>query len=379
MLRLGEVFLSPAVRRCDRLPGDTDLSERDGMKSGKDVNAERKRLVELWHRYGEAFTVFVPEQQPAPEIWDPALPGRDDNGRLDPQALKHWRYLFPTKEFLRQRYAKHHVLEGPSLHFDCLVPKFQAPMRQVWGEDQYGNLAAFEVQDSPEWYAGAIRIGIFGGEVGFSCRSQSCERHWCILHKANPKRINPVDIYSLIQLFEGCSTTTVLSAVAKGFGEKLGHFETKGTGSSSKIIRYAVPKRAVYDLIARYRNVRHQHVAALLKEAEDLIKGCSTVEWHGRLFDDDVAYLSRKVVGNIRRINGAAVKAYLWLLIRQEEAARNTKAEFRVSDAELAHALGVSRPTAKTYREELARLGLVDYEKIGTGKRHVVAIKRVKY
>jgi hypothetical protein len=294
-------------------------------------------------------------------------------------VLKHWQYLFPTKGFLRQRYAKHHILEGPSLTFDCLVPKFQPRMRHQWAQDQYGQPAAFEVKDAHEWYVGAIRIGIFGWQVGFSCRSVSCQRHWCIFHRDNPSRINPIDIYGLVQLFEACGATTALSVVAKGFGEKLGHFASKGIRAKAGITRYAVPRQAVYDLIARYGNVRHQHVATLLKEAVDLIWACPMVPWHGRLFHDGLAYLSRKVVGNLHRINDAAVKAYLWLLIRQEEEARNTKTAFQVSDADLARAIGVSRPTAKKYRELLARLGLVEVEKAPIGKKVGIFINKVKY
>ena len=38
---------------------------------------------------------------------------------------------------------------------------------------------------------------------GVPCRSNLCERDWCLLNRRNPKKIAPVDIYSLISTFEG--------------------------------------------------------------------------------------------------------------------------------------------------------------------------------
>jgi hypothetical protein len=142
----------------------------------KDPDDLRNWMVERWHQYGETFSVFTPAEQPAPDIWEPDLPEYDDKGKLHPDALKHWQYLFPTKDFLRHRYAKHGILQGPSLFFDCLVPRFQERMHQRWAQDQSGQPAAFEVKDDYTWYAKAIRIGIFKWQVGFSCRSLSCER-----------------------------------------------------------------------------------------------------------------------------------------------------------------------------------------------------------
>jgi hypothetical protein len=50
----------------------------------------------------------------------------------------------------------------------------------------------------------------------------------------------------------------------------------------------------------------------------------------------------------------------LWLLIRQEQLARNTRGPgLEVSDSELAEGLGISKRTACDYREKLAKLRLV--------------------
>ena len=101
--------------------------ERKTMGEDKEQD-KRSELLRLWHEYGKAYTVFVPAEQPDPHDWDRPLPQPDEKGTLDPLALKHWRYLDRTRDFLRQRYADHGILAGPTLTFDCLVPRFQKPL-----------------------------------------------------------------------------------------------------------------------------------------------------------------------------------------------------------------------------------------------------------
>ena len=347
------------------------------MSYEQDLNAQRSRMMEIWHEYGRTFNSFVPEEQPFPDEWEIEVPGADDKGRLSPQALKHWEQIFPTKEFLRHRYAEHHILEGPPLRFDCLVLKFQRRMHYRVVQDEHGNAQHVPVQDTHEWYDSALRIGIFRSQVGFSCRSMLCERRWCKLHQKYPGRI-PVDIYSLIDLFEACGLAQALSIAARGFGVKLQAFESGG-GVPVKGYRYAVPKQAIYDLLDRYPNMRHQHVDAFIREAAQLIRSCPLVPWHGRMFDEERAFLSKKLIGNLYRIKSPAAKAYLWLLIQQEEAARNTKEAFGITDAALAEALGVSKTTAATYREQLQELGFVTTGVEKVGKIRQIRVERVKY
>jgi hypothetical protein len=349
------------------------------MTIPQDTDEQRKWMVDQWHQYGKTFSVFTPDEQPAPDIWEPDLPGADDKGKLNPNALKHWQYLFPTKDFLRERYAKHKILQGPSLFFDCLVPQYQDRMRHKWTEGQYGQPEAYEVKDDHTWYNDAIRMGIFEWQVGFSCRSVLCERNWCKPHRRNPKRINPCDIYGLIVIFEECIPGKALSAVGKWFNVKLSAFESKGIVDKKQQYRYAVSKQAVYDLTARYGNMRHQHVKAFIREARELIESSEMAPWHARLFDEHRAFLSRKVIGNLYRINGPAVKAYLWLLIRQEESARNTKAAFHISDGDLMSGLGIVRSTAKTYREQLSALRLIKIDKKKSRNKNEIAITKVNY
>jgi hypothetical protein len=97
------------------------LSDSDNKN---DLDAERDWLAKAWHEYAKELGVFEPEQQPTPDVWEPELPPPDEKGHLDPQVLKHWEQLFPTKNFLRECYAQHKILQGPTLDFHCLVPKF---------------------------------------------------------------------------------------------------------------------------------------------------------------------------------------------------------------------------------------------------------------
>jgi hypothetical protein len=348
------------------------------MSNKENLNAQRTRMMEIWHEYGHTFNSFVHEEQPFPDDWEPEVPEVDDKGRLSPQVLKHWEHLFPTKEFLRQRYAEHHILESPSLSFDCLVRKFQRRMYNRVAQDEHGNPLHIPVRDIHEWYDSALRIGIFRSEVGFRCRSMLCERHWCKLHRKNRKELPVIDVYSLIDLFERCGLAQAVGIVATWFGKKLQPFESAGNGPVQGY-RYAVPKAAIHDLLGRYPKMRHQHVEDFIREAVQLVRGCVLVPWHGRKFDDALAFLSRKLLGNLYRIKNPAAKAYLWLLIKQEEAARNTRASFRIADSELAAGLKVKLPTAGNYRRELEKHGLVQVEEKKRGKNRGFSIRKVKY
>ncbi len=326
---------------------------------------------------GRTFPRSCPRNSLSPDIWEPEIPEPDDKGRVNLQALKHWQNLFPTRYFLRDRYAQYHILEGPSLQFDCLVPNFQKRMYYQVVKDQHGNPVHIPVNDTHEWYDTALRIGIFQWQVGFSCRSVLCQRKWCKLNLDNPQRISPIDIYSLIDLLEVCGLGQAMSIVSKWFGVKLQPPEAQGI-AQVKGYRYSVSKQAVYELLSRYAAMRNQHVESFLKEAVELIQGSQVVPWHGRLFNDEYAFLSGKVVGKLYRIDSPAAKAYLWLLIQQEETSRNTRAKFSATDARLAEGLGVSKTTAAKCREQLQALGLLKAEVARVGKIVEIRIKSAK-
>jgi hypothetical protein len=91
------------------------------------LNAQRTRLMEIWHEYGKTFNSFVPEEQPAPRIWDRPLQEPDDKSKWNPQTIKHWRFFELTERLLKKRYG---ILSGPALPFDCQVPQFQERLSQ---------------------------------------------------------------------------------------------------------------------------------------------------------------------------------------------------------------------------------------------------------
>ena len=79
-----------------------------------------------------------------------------------------------------------------------------------------------------------------------------------------------------------------------------------------------------------------------------------------------------KVTGNLYKINSPAAKAYLWLLLHQEEVARPNVGRLDVSDADLAQALGVSQTTAENYRKELERNSARDSARKTDQKREIL-------
>jgi hypothetical protein len=323
---------------------------------------DRDKLVEAWKRYGETYNVFVPAEQPTPkgEGWDRPMPEPSESGTLDPQLMKHWRFFAATRNFLRQRYADHGTLQGPALTFDCLVPKYQKPMKG--SESKKGKRK--KKDDPEEWYAGAVRMLMTDdGEVGFTCRSRECFRTQCKLNLQNPKRKSPVDIFSLIQIFHGYrSVAKATTIVAEAFEIRIGKFEFKDVEKKPLIKRYAVPKWAINDLIQRFSDMRQQEVRSLVDEAVDLIGTSQVLELgHGRVFSNYFAFLWPQIIDNevLQKINGPAIRLYLWLLVEQEERARRNEFTVRLTDVEIAQALGASKQTIGRYRQELEKLGLL--------------------
>lgn len=347
---------------------------------------DRDELVEVWRRYGARFSVFSPFDQPRPMNWEPEIEEFDEKGRTNPIFLTHWKFLEKTKEFLRDRYREHKILDGPSLLFDCLVPKIQKRISQIMEDtEEYGPLF-YDPHDRGSWYADAIRMDVsfgkgYDGRVGFSCRSTTCKRERCDMHRSNPqKRINPADIYGLLHVFEGVSMIKAKTIVGKWWDVTLGDLKSSGTKKGR--LKRKVPKQAVYDLFKEYADLRSRDVKELIRKLRDLIRYSPEVEWHGRMFDDEYAFIWEGAAENLHKIKGPAVKAYVWLLIRQEESARNSRGEkMSISDLELSQGIGVSKRTAGTYREKLTKMGLVEIEELkgptGAEKRITKAKTRI--
>ena len=167
--------------------------------------------------------------------------------------------------------------------------KFQPRMKYVRVESESGP-DFFEVKDTQDWYEKAIRMGIFDWQVGFSCRSVLCQRGWCPLHRGNPHRISPLDIYGLLTMFERIPATTAKTQVGKWFGMKLGELEATGA-KTAKRHRRKVPKKAFYDLLKECPNMRTHQVKELSGRLHTLIMGSPSVEWHRRLFDEATRFV----------------------------------------------------------------------------------------
>ncbi|MFC1833235.1 helix-turn-helix domain-containing protein [Thermodesulfobacteriota bacterium] len=322
---------------------------------------DRDKLVEAWKKYGATYNVFVPEEQPTPkgDGWDRPMPEPSDSGTIDPQLMKHWRLFAPTRNFLRHRYEEHGILQSPALTFDCLVPKYQKPMKV-----SQAKKGRKKKSDPEEWYAGAMRMLMTdGGEVGFTCRSRECLRTQCKLNLQNPKRQSPADIFSLIQIFHGYrSVAKAKQIVAEAFKVQIGKFEFRDVEQKPLIKRYAVAKWAIQDLVERFSAMRRQDIPRLVEEAVDLVETSHEVELeHGRVFSSYFAFFWPQIIDNevLQKINGASIRLYLWLLVEQEERARRNEFAIRLSDAEVARLIGVSRKTAGIYRQELEKLGLI--------------------
>jgi hypothetical protein len=320
------------------------------------------KLVEAWKKYGATYNVFVPEEQPTPkgEGWERPMPEPSETGTFDPQLMKHWRFFTATRNFLRQRYADHGILQSPALTFDCLVPKYQKPLKASAASKGKRKKRA----DPEEWYAGAVRMLMTGdGEVGFTCRSRECLRTQCKLNLQNPKRKSPVDIFSLIQIFHGYrSVAKATQIVAEAFEVRIGKFEFKDVEKKPLIKRYAVPKWAIQDLIQRFSDMRRQDIPGLVHESVELVKNSQVVELgHGRVFSNYFAFLWPQIIDNevLQKINGTSIRLYLWLLVQQEERARRNEFAMRLTDAEIARELGASNQTIGRYRQELEKLGLI--------------------
>jgi hypothetical protein len=109
------------------------------MDDPESRDEERNKLIQAWHAYGAEFSVFVPEQQPSPSTWEPDVAEFDEKGRVNPHYLKHWKFFAQTRDFLKERYAKYHILETPSLFFDCPIQKFRPRIFNKSYQDEHSN------------------------------------------------------------------------------------------------------------------------------------------------------------------------------------------------------------------------------------------------
>jgi hypothetical protein len=337
---------------------------------------EKETLIRSWTEYGERYGIFSSEDQPIPDVWEPEIPPADKKGRLHPDALKVWYRLPETMGFLEARYDI--TFRGQSFVFDCPVRRYQGKVihTKAWVEYARWIGTSFwqkgcKGDDDPGWYEKALVMRfIKGGKIGFSCTSRTCFRMWCAMHVKNGKRIDPADIYNVVQIIEGIQQAeTAKKVVSEWFGQDLAKFTSSGKWKK-KQHRLKVSKQAIYGLIAKYENFHRKDAAPLLKDAAVLLHSSPVVRYHGRLFSEDHVYISRSILfRDTLREMGAAIRLFLFLLIRQEEAARHNQFGIKTTDVEVAEASGIPRATVMRYRQKLCAGGYLTIKK-GVWKVH---------
>jgi hypothetical protein len=244
---------------------------------------------------------------------------------------------------------------GPDLFFDCKAMKFQG---------------RFSDEIAPErerlWYIRALRIGtfLFNGKlgVGFSCRSLSCQRKRCPLNLKNTNRLNRVDLYQLLQIFEGEAAMPLAWAVAEvsqWFGLPL-----HGFGQA----HYAVPKQSLYRQIRRYQ----KNAAAFIRNFPNLCRRSALVYFDIKpstdaAYLDNVFFPQTMITGGIlEKIDSPAVVTYLYLWVLRMEQAQRNRFKFQLPtvlemerDIE-SRGFIISRKSIYRHIEQLDALGLFD-------------------
>jgi hypothetical protein len=335
----------------------------DSMGIPEDPLGRRKWMLKLWREdYGKRFSVFDPEDQPAPELgswnpdmWEPYDPKPDGRGDFDPKTIRHIRWFECTKEFLQDR---HGLAIGPDLFFDCRAMKCQG---------------RFSEDIAPEkerlWYIRALRIGtfLFSGKlgVGFSCRSLGCQRKRCPLNlkdRDREDRLNRVDLYQLLQIFEGEAAMPLARAVAQvsqWFGVPL-----HGFGQAY----CAVPKQSVYRQIQRYQ----KDIPALIRNFSNLcrrsppayfdIKPPTDEAYQDRFFFPEAMITE----GILAKINSPAVVTYLYSWMLKMEQVQQNRFRFSLPtllemerDAE-SRGFKISARTIQRHLQQLETLQVLD-------------------
>ncbi len=335
------------------------------MSIPEDPLERKKWMLKLWQDYGEQFAVFHPDEQPVPppDVWhedmyEPYEPEPDQNGKYDPRVIRHLRWWEDSRRFLRERLGLEVSLD---YGFDCLAGKYQGRFSKE-----------IEEREERRWYVRALRMGafMFDGKVGvgFSCRSQRCQRIKCPLNlqrkKKDQKRLNRVDLFELMQIFHGeekMSLTKAVEQVAAVLDVPLHDFGRA---------HYAIPKAAVYRQIQRYR-----------KEPDKLIRNFTNLCKRSRVVYFDLkpptdeenrehVFLPHSLIENetLDKIGDGSVALYLYFrVVRTEEALANRFKLPVLSHSELEEetekrGFKISRKTLSRYVDRLEKVGVLDYK-----------------
>ena len=308
-----------------------------------DPQERKKWMMQILQNYGREFLIFEPEDQP--NVFAAPEPEYRDlrSGNLDPRELRSWRYLDFTLQFLRERYG---LFPDQHLVIDCPIHQIY-PLR---GE-------------RPEDFRKTIQLTAEGA-IKFRCRrSIGCQRKYC-----SAKNNRSIDLYDLVALLDKKGREQARQVVSdfyeKLYGQKLGYFprsEEPGTGekTESSVMRYAVPKAELDKLFAipvKGRGAGERFV----KLALDLITGAALVPYDGfNSAVEDSILLSSSFDWATKLVEfGIASRLFIWVHWRQAEAG----SRLRLTDQDVAAALGVDRRTIQNHKQLLLEQGCLRVE-----------------
>jgi hypothetical protein len=314
-----------------------------GMEIPIDQQERKKWMMQVLQQYGKEFLIFEPENQP--NVFAAPEPEYRDlrSGNLDPRELRSWRYFDFTVQFLRGRYGlfpdQHYVI-------DCPVHQLH-PLKRERDED---FRRCFQLTAE--------------GTIRFRCRrSIGCKRKHC-----SAKNNRSLDLYDLVDLLDKKGRENARRVVSefyeKHHGQKLGHFprnEEHGAGDKveSSVMRYSVPRQALEKLFSapiKGKGAGERFVKLALKlitespimpydglnsAVEDSILLSSSFDWTARLPE-----------------LGIASRLFIWIHWRQAEAG----SRLRMTDQDVAVALGVDRRTIQNHKQLLVERGYLRVE-----------------
>lgn len=313
------------------------------MDIPEDPQERKKWMMRLLQRYGKEFLIFEPEDQPN-VLAAPEPEYRDlRSGNLDPRELRSWRYLYFTLQFLRERYG---LFPDQHLVIDCPVHQLH-PLR---GERPEDFRKAFQLTAE--------------GTIKFRCRrSIGCKRPHC-----SAKNNRSIDLYDLVALLDKKGREHARQVVSdfceRLYGQKLGYFprEHEWTISDSPetgTMRYAIPKtdlEKLFSIPIKGKGAGERFVNLALK----LITTSPLAPYDG--FNSavgDSILLSSTFAWTVKLAEfGIASRLFIWIHWRQAEAG----SKLRLTDQDVATALGVDRRTIQNHKQVLVDLGYLKVE-----------------
>jgi hypothetical protein len=308
-----------------------------------DPQERKKWMMQHLQNCGREFLIFQPDDQsnvfaaPEPKYRDLR------SGNLDPRELRSWRYLDFTVQFLRERYG---LFPDQHRRIDCPVHQLH-PLKRERDED---FRRCFQLTAE--------------GTIRFRCRrSIGCSRKHC-----SAKNNRYLDLYDVVALLDKKNREHARQLVSDYYanlhGQRLGHFPrseemSESDKTESSVMRYEVPKAALEKLFAVPMKGRGSG-ERFVKLALDLIIESPFMPYDGfTSAEGDSILLSSTFDWPARLAEfGIASRLFLWVHWRQSEAG----SRLRLTDQDVAVALGVDRRTIQNHKQLLVEQGYLRVE-----------------